>query len=93
MTIYEHPKTGDVFTIPDLDLHLRQLEAVQRQVSELLRHGFNPPSPPLAAPAASPDTAARDKEGATDEGVAESVPAEAAVSAPAAVPAPNPSLA
>jgi hypothetical protein len=28
--VYEHPKTGDIFTIADPDLHLDQLEQVQR---------------------------------------------------------------
>lgn len=41
--IYEQPKTGDVFTIPDPNLQLNQLEAVQRDVAELLEHGLNPP--------------------------------------------------
>lgn len=40
--IYEQPKTGDVFTIVDPDLHLDQLEAVQRDVAALLEHGLNP---------------------------------------------------
>ena len=43
--IYEHPKTGDVFTIADPDLHLDQLELVQRDVAALLEHGLNPPAP------------------------------------------------
>lgn len=50
--IYEQPKTGDVFTITDPDLHLDQLEEVQRDVASLLEHGLNPPTPALAAPAA-----------------------------------------
>jgi len=41
--VYEHPKTGDIFTIADPDLHLNQLEAVQRDVAQLLEHGLNPP--------------------------------------------------
>src|SRR6478609_269128 len=41
--IYEQPKTGDVFTITDPDLHLNQLEDVQRDVAHLLEHGLNPP--------------------------------------------------
>jgi hypothetical protein len=45
--VYEHPKTGDVFTIPDPDLQLNQLEAVQRDVAALLEHGLTPP--PAAA--------------------------------------------
>lgn len=42
--IYEHPKTGDVFTIPDPDLQLDQLEEVQRLVGDLLGHGLNGPA-------------------------------------------------
>ena len=42
--IYEHPKTGDLFTIVDPDLQLNQLEAVQRDVAQLLEHGLNPPA-------------------------------------------------
>jgi len=42
--IYEQPGTGDVFTIADPNLHLDQLEAVQRDVAALLEHGLNPPS-------------------------------------------------
>jgi hypothetical protein len=41
--VYEHPKTGDIFTIVDPDLHLNQLETVQRDVAQLLEHGLNPP--------------------------------------------------
>ena len=43
--IYEHPKTGDVFTIADPNLHLDQLEQVQRDVATLLEQGLNPPPP------------------------------------------------
>ena len=42
--IYEQPATGDIFTIADPDLHLDQLEAVQRDVGQLLEHGLNPPA-------------------------------------------------
>jgi hypothetical protein len=68
--IYEHPKTGDVFTIADPDLHLDQLEVVQRDVAALLEHGLNPPAPPLAegASPAQPESAS-----------AEATPVEAAV--------------
>jgi hypothetical protein len=50
--VYEHPKSGDVFTIADPGLHLDQLEAVQRDVAHLLEHGLD--APPPAAPAAEP---------------------------------------
>jgi len=42
--IYEQPKTGDIFTIADPNLHLDQLEQVQRDVAQLLEHGWNPPA-------------------------------------------------
>ncbi len=38
--VYEHPKSGDIFTITDPDLQLNQLEEVQRNVSELMAHGL-----------------------------------------------------
>ncbi len=40
--IYEQPKTGDIFTIADPDLHLDQLQQVQEDVAHLLEHGLNP---------------------------------------------------
>ena len=42
--VYEQPNTGDVFTIPDPNLQLNQLEEVQRVVASLLEHGLNPPA-------------------------------------------------
>jgi hypothetical protein len=48
--IYEHPKTGEVFTIVDPNLQLNQLESVQHDVAALLEHGLNP-SVPASAPA------------------------------------------
>jgi hypothetical protein len=48
--VYEQPKTGDIFTIPDPDLQLNQLEQVQRDVASLLEHGLTP-LPAEAAPA------------------------------------------
>lgn len=47
--IYEQPKTGDIFTIPDPELRLDQLEQVQRDVAALLEHGLNPPAPAATA--------------------------------------------
>lgn len=38
--IYEHTRSGDVFTIHDPDLRLDQLEAVQQKASQLLQHGY-----------------------------------------------------
>jgi len=40
--IYEQPRTGDLFTIADPDLHLDQLEQVQRDVAALLENGLMP---------------------------------------------------
>jgi hypothetical protein len=34
--IYEHVKTGDVFVVPDPQLHLDELDAVQAEVAQLL---------------------------------------------------------
>ena len=36
--IYEQPKTGDVFIVPDPQLRLDELEHVQEEVSQLLRN-------------------------------------------------------
>ena len=52
--IYEHPKTGDVFTIADPNLRLDQVDEVQRDVAHLLEQGLNPPGG--AQPAASSST-------------------------------------
>jgi hypothetical protein len=43
--VYEHPKTGDLFTIVDPGLQLNQLEPVQRDVARLLEQGLNPTAP------------------------------------------------
>lgn len=40
ITVYEHPKTGDIFTIMDPGLQITQLETVQREVCELLEKGL-----------------------------------------------------
>jgi hypothetical protein len=43
--IYEHTGNGDIYTIRDPLLQLHQLEAVQRDVSQLLEHGIPSASP------------------------------------------------
>lgn len=58
--VYEHARTGDLFTIPDPNLQLNQLEAVQRDVAQLLEHGLNPPGVETPPPAAGLDTPAPD---------------------------------
>jgi len=55
--IYEQPKTGDIFTIPDPNLQLNQLEEVQRLVATLLENGLNPPAETAAVVAASDEAA------------------------------------
>ena len=52
--IYEHPKSGDIFTIPDPDLQLNQLEQVQHDVAHLLEHGLNPPAEAAATTTPEP---------------------------------------
>ncbi len=44
--VYEQPKTGDIFTIADPDLHLDQLEQVQQDVARCqpIEHGFERPA-------------------------------------------------
>jgi len=64
--IYEQPGSGDVFTIVDPNLQLNQLEAVQKDVANLLEHGLNPPEPqPVAA---QPDTTSPQPSPAVEEG-------------------------
>ena len=50
--IYEHPKTGDIFTVLDPNLQLDQLEEVQRDVAMLLEQGRSSGRDP--APVAEP---------------------------------------
>ncbi len=49
--VYEHIKTGDVFSVVDPNLQLKQLEDVQRQVSTLMEEGFGDASHKVAEPA------------------------------------------
>jgi hypothetical protein len=51
--IYEHPKTGEVFVIPDPGLRLDQLAAVQTEVAALLAPEPAAAEPQPVAPAAS----------------------------------------
>lgn len=54
--VYEHSRSGDLFTVADPDLQLDQLETLQRQVAELLAHGPDgaPPAAPEPAPVEEP---------------------------------------
>jgi hypothetical protein len=73
--IYEQPATGDLFTITDPNLHLDQLEQVQREIAQWL----NPPAAPAAAAPVTPV-------GGEETAAASSVPSVPSVpSAPAAL--------
>ncbi len=78
--VYEQPKTGDIFTIPDPDLQLNQLEEVQRVVADLLEHGLGGPAEtPTAAESAVevPSGAAEIPSAApAEENAGQPVPAE-----------------
>ena len=45
--VYEHPKSGDFFTITDPDLQLDQLEQVQTDVADVLEHGIPQKDAPI----------------------------------------------
>jgi len=80
--IYEQPKTGDLFTIADPNLQLNQLDAVQRDVAELLEHGFNPPAGAAPAESTGPSVSAVSEEAPGHAGSpdpAPPLPTEAAV--------------
>jgi hypothetical protein len=47
VTLYEHPKSGDMLAVVDPNLDLSDLMAVQRDVATLLEHGL-PPEPGAA---------------------------------------------
>lgn len=57
--VYEHPPSGDLFTILDPNLQLDQLDQVQRDVAHLMEHGLaDAPATAAASPSATPDQAA-----------------------------------
>jgi hypothetical protein len=82
--LYEQPRTGDVFTIPDPNLQLDQLEAVQRDVARLLEHGLNPPAAVEAAVEAAPGPEATSTPGSTPGTVADPAAPGVAPGGPAA---------
>ena len=51
--IYEHKKTGEIFTVPDPGLRLDELEAVQQEVLELLGLAPRPAAQPAPEPPVS----------------------------------------
>lgn len=80
--VYEHPKSGDLFTIPDPGLQLDQLEQVQHDVSILLEHGLPPPPE---------DTAAADRQPGNGESMPhETSAAPAENNVPDGLPEPDP---
>ena len=82
--LYEHPRSGDLFTIQDPDLQLNQLEQVQRDVAALLEQGLNP----AAAPSCPPTPGGLGASAETGDAMpAEAMPGDApALAQPAAVP-------
>ena len=42
--VYEHAKSGDIFTIADPELNLDDMEKVQHDVALLMQYGLNPPT-------------------------------------------------
>lgn len=79
--IYEQPRTGDLFTVPDPQLQLNQLEQVQRDVAQLLEHG-------LPDPAAGQNTQVLTPAGPVGPPVSESLGGPGTEPAVAAEPAP-----
>ena len=80
--IYEHPKTGDLFTVADPNLQLNLLDQVQKDVAHLLEHGLNPPeSPnhPADAASAAPDEKANGHPSVPEEPESEQSAAQATV--------------
>jgi hypothetical protein len=59
--VYEHAKSGDVFTIAEPALHLEELEKIQRDVAMLMEHGL-----PQATDAASEANQSENPEQKTD---------------------------
>lgn len=54
VTLYEHPKSGDVLAVVDPGLDLADLVSVQRDVAMLLAHGLPAIAPATDAPPAPP---------------------------------------
>jgi hypothetical protein len=75
--VYEHPKTGDIFTIADPDLHLDQLQQVQQDVAMLLEHGLSGPAATTETPAAAEAVPAAETEPAAPPAGSPAEPAAA----------------
>lgn len=70
--IYEHVRTGDLFTIPDPDLQLDHLEDVQQQVATLLEHGL-PENSHASTSGQNPEPHNLDQPAETDSNIVEPV--------------------
>ena len=82
--LYEHPRSGDLFSIAEPELQLDQLEEVERMVTSLLEHGLpDEETAPASVPVPAPEAAAPMDEPANP-------PSETAVPDPQAVEAPAP---
>ena len=83
--VYEDPRTGDLFTVPDPELHLDQLAQVQHDVTHLLQHGLPQPGQPPAPANGEPPPPIEPGSAALTAGAGEPVQAsvEPAPSAPA----------
>ncbi|HNQ86996.1 MAG TPA: hypothetical protein PKM73_00010 [Verrucomicrobiota bacterium] len=82
--VYEHPKSGDLFTVPDPGLRLDQLEAVQHDVAHLLEHGLDPVEPPpaqVASAEADPGSCPSEEPRPAESGASGDLPAEPSVEA------------
>ena len=72
--LYEQPSTGDLFTITDPNLQLNQLEAVQRDIAQLLSEGLLPGPSASSAPVLGDTPGATVSETPRDAGSAEPEP-------------------
>ena len=61
--IYEHGKSGDLFSIADPKLELNHLEQVQKDVAQLLEHGLNASPEKQDVGEAAPAAAAQPEKG------------------------------
>lgn len=85
--IYEHTRTGEMFSIPDPGLRLDQLDQVQRDVAALLAQA-NPAAGPPSAPADSAASPAGPASDSARDPVSSVPPGQPTAAAPAAVPTP-----
>lgn len=67
LQVYEHAKSGDVFTVWEVELRLDELEAVQRRVADLLERGLTEGSDPDPAASTPSDSASEGDEATAPE--------------------------